>query len=81
VAFFVAAAIAAVLAVTSGWWLPTLPTLFGAIEANSELIGALADLTQIVTFVMLVIGPCWRTWVSGISGVPLPERECRRRST
>jgi len=56
VAFFVAAAITAVLAVTSGRWLPALPTLFGAIEANSELIGALADLTQIVTFVMLVIG-------------------------
>ena len=56
VAFFVAAAIAAVLALTSGRWLPALPTLFGAIEANSELIGALADLTQIVTFVMLVIG-------------------------
>ena len=55
-AFFVAAAIAAVLALTSGRWLPALPTLFGAIEANSELIGSLADLTQIVTFVMLVIG-------------------------
>jgi hypothetical protein len=52
----VAAGIAILLALTTQWWLPALPTLFGAIEANSELIGALADLTQIVTFVMLVIG-------------------------
>lgn len=45
-----------VLALTSRWWLPALPTLFGAIEANHELIGAFADLTTIATFVMLLIG-------------------------
>lgn len=44
------------LALTSRWWLPALPTLFGVIETNSELIGAFADLTTIATFVMLLIG-------------------------
>lgn len=53
VALFVAAGMAVILALTSGWWLPVLPTLFGIIEANSELIGAFADLTTIVTPVML----------------------------
>jgi len=52
----VAAGIVAVLALTSRWWLPGVPTLFGFMEANSEMIGALADLAQIVTFVMLAIG-------------------------
>jgi hypothetical protein len=56
VVFFVAAGIAAVLAVTSGWWVPALPTLLGIVEAKSDLIGALADLAQIVTFVMVAIG-------------------------
>jgi tetratricopeptide (TPR) repeat protein len=51
-----AAGIAVVLAGTSRWWLPALPSLFGTIEANSELIGAFADLTAIVTFLMLVVG-------------------------
>lgn len=55
-AFFVAAAIAVVLALTSDRWLPALPTLFGTIEANNELISTLVDLTEITTFVMLVIG-------------------------
>lgn len=45
-----------VLALTPRWWLPALPTLFGAIEANGELIGAFADLTTLATFVMLLIG-------------------------
>ena len=45
-----------VLALTSRWWLPALPTLYGAIEATSELIGAFADLTTIATSVMLMIG-------------------------
>jgi tetratricopeptide (TPR) repeat protein len=78
VAFFVAAAIATVLAVTSGIWLSALPTLFGAIEANSELIGALADLTQIVTFVMLVIGAVlaylgFRNLRNATAGVGVPQ--------
>ena len=55
-AFFVAAGIAVVLAMTSGWWVPALPTLLGIVEANSNLIGALADLAQIVTFVILALG-------------------------
>lgn len=55
VALFVAAGIVAILALTSGRWLPTFPTLFGAIEANSELIAAFADLTTIATFVMLLV--------------------------
>ncbi len=45
-----------VLALTSRWWLPALPTLFGVIDTNSELIGAFADLTTIATFVMLLTG-------------------------
>jgi len=55
VALFVAAGITAVVALTSRWWLPALPTLFGTIEANSELIAAFADLTTIVNFVMLPV--------------------------
>lgn len=52
----VTAGIAVVLALTARWWLPALPTLFGTIEANREVIGAFADLTTIATFVMLLIG-------------------------
>jgi hypothetical protein len=52
----VTAGIAVVLALTAQWWLPALPTLFGTIEANRELIGAFADLTTIATSVMLLIG-------------------------
>lgn len=44
---FVIAGIAVAIALTTQWWLPALPTLFGAIQANRELIGALADLTTI----------------------------------
>jgi hypothetical protein len=50
------AEIAVVLALTARWWLPALPTLFGTIEANRELIGAFADLTTIATFVIMLIG-------------------------
>ena len=55
-ALFVAAGTAVVLAVTSRWWLPALPTLFGAVEANSELIDAFAGLTDIVTSLVLLLG-------------------------
>ena len=41
VALIVAGGTTVLLALTSRWWLPALPTLFGAIEANSELIGPL----------------------------------------
>ena len=41
---------------SSRLWLPALPSWFGVVEANSEVIGALADLAQIVTFVMLAVG-------------------------
>ena len=51
-----AAGIAAVLALTSRWWLPALPTLFGTIEANSKLIDAFAGLTTIVTSLALLVG-------------------------
>ena len=50
------AVIVVVLALTAQWWLPALPSLFGAIEANRELIGAFADLTTIATSVLLLIG-------------------------
>ena len=56
VTFFVAAVISVVLAFTTGWWVPALATLLGIVEANRDLIGALADLAQIATFMMLVIG-------------------------
>ncbi len=55
-ALIVVGGIVVVLALTSRWWLPALPTLFGAIEANSELIAAFADLTTIATFVLLLVG-------------------------
>lgn len=55
-ALFAAAGIAAALALTSRWWLPALPTLFGTIEANSELIDAFAGLTTIVTSLALLVG-------------------------
>jgi tetratricopeptide (TPR) repeat protein len=45
-----------VLALTAQRWLPALPTLFGTIQANRELIGAFADLTTIATFALLLIG-------------------------
>ncbi len=53
---FVAAGAAVVLALTTRFWLPALPTLFGVVQANRELIGAFADLTTVATFAILVIG-------------------------
>lgn len=55
-ALFVAAGFAVVLALTSRWWLPVLPALFGVVEANKDVITALASLTTIATFVMLLVG-------------------------
>ena len=43
--------IIAVLAATT-WWIPAFLRLLNLVEANSELIDALAGLTQILTFVM-----------------------------
>lgn len=45
--FFAAAGIVAIIVLTSQWWLPALPTVFGLIEANSELISAFAGLVNI----------------------------------
>jgi hypothetical protein len=56
VALFLAAGIGVVLALTTKWLLPGISTLFGLLEANSEEIGAFADLAEIVTFVMLLVG-------------------------
>ena len=53
---FVAAGAAVVLALTSRLWLPAIPTLFGAIEANGDLIGAFADLATVATFAILLAG-------------------------
>lgn len=53
---FVAAGVAVMLALTSRLWLPAIPTLFGAIEANSDLIGAFADFATVATFVILLVG-------------------------
>lgn len=44
------------LALTSRLWLPAIPTLFGAIEANGDLIGAFADLATVATFAILLAG-------------------------
>lgn len=55
VTFFVAAGTVAVIALTSQWWLPALPTFFGLIETNSKLIGAFADLTAIVKSLGLLL--------------------------
>jgi hypothetical protein len=52
VAFFVIAGIAAVLALTSGRWLPVVPRLLGLIDANSRAIGTMADVVQVVDIVV-----------------------------
>ncbi len=56
---FVAAGIAAVLALTPGLWLPAIPRLFGLVEANSEAIGTLADVVQVVDTVVT-----WGLWAA-----------------
>ena len=53
----VAAGIAAVLALTSGRWLPAVPRLLGLVEANSDVIGTMADLAQVVDIVVR-----WGLW-------------------
>lgn len=55
VTLFVIAGLAVALALTVRWWLPALPTLFGTIEANRELIGAFADLTTIAEVAISLI--------------------------
>ncbi len=53
---FGGAGLAVALALTSRWWLPGVPVLLGIVDANSETISVLADIAQLVTFVMLAVG-------------------------
>jgi tetratricopeptide (TPR) repeat protein len=50
-ALLAGAVLTAALALTAGSWLPWLPVVFGFLEANSETIGVLADLAQIIEVV------------------------------
>jgi hypothetical protein len=52
VALLMVAGAAAVLAITARWWLPTIPPLLGLVEANSEIIGTLADFADLLMFII-----------------------------
>lgn len=54
-ALFVAAGIAAVLALTSGWWLPALPEFLGFVEDNSEVISPLLSFAQLVVPIVWLV--------------------------
>jgi hypothetical protein len=56
-ALFVVAGIAAILALTSGRWLPEVPRLLGIAQANRESIGILADVVQVLDTVVR-----WLLW-------------------
>lgn len=55
VRLLLAAVAVAAIAFTSRWWLPALPTFFGIVEENSDLIGALESLVSLVHFAGLAI--------------------------
>ncbi len=61
---FVTAGIAALLALTSSWWLPILKALFAAVGGPTEVIGFLADVAQLVPVVLWLV-----TIVLGYLGV------------
>ncbi len=55
VSLLVAAGIVALLALTSGWWLPILQTLSVAAGGPTEVIGFLADMAQLVSVVLWAV--------------------------